>query len=307
MTINELMADVEVEGSLSNEEAESLNNNEQGTETPAESPADNKPTEEAPSQEGVQAQVEPVETPAEPVANTPDENNDLPLNKNPRFKEVIEEKNYFKEQYEKTLGLVQQLQESVRPIADQVRLQHEANKPVETVQIPKFFTDVYGEDPEAYKEFLNVQRSEAQKVLDEARSRDQQESEARQRQKAEEEQYIGEQFKAIEEKFGTRLEPGTHERNEFTKFYLENPIGGFDANGVPRYDLVKGYELFNRMKTAEQSAPSASVAQKKAIASQTIDRTASAPVKTGLTREQKAKMSYREIAEYALKEKGLFN
>lgn len=304
MTIKDLMADVEVEGTISDESTDDLNNNEQGTETPAESPADNKPTEEAPSQEG--APVEPVEAPAEPVeASTPDETNNLPLNKNPRFQEVIEEKNYFKDQYEKTLGLVQQLQESVKPIADQVRLQNEAKQPVDSVKIPKFFADVYGEDPEAYAEFLSVQRMEAQRVVEEARSKEQQESEARQRQKQQEEQYIGEQFKAIEAKFGTRLEPGTNERNEFTKFYLENPIGGFDANGVPRYDLVKGYELFNRMKSAEQSAPSASVQQKKAIASNTIDRNSSAAPSTGLTREQKSKMTMGEIATYALREKGL--
>ena len=285
-TIGDLMANVEIEGSL----ADDQNIDEQGKETSEASPAENKPNVESPSQEGEPATETKVEE-----ANIPDETNNLPFNKHPRFQELVEEKNYFKEKFEEAMGLVQQ-SKGTAPIVD---------KPTEGVKIPKFFADVYGEDPEAYAEFLNVQRQEAERVFMEKQQKEQQEREEQRKIKQQEEEYISQQFKEIQDKHGVRLDPGTNERNEFTKFYLENPIGGFNPDGTRKYDIVAGYELFNRIKTAEQSAPSAVVQQKKAIASQTIDRTATAAAPTGLTREQKAKMSFSEIAAYALKEKGL--
>lgn len=291
-TIGDLMANVEIEGSL----ADDQNIDEQGTETSEASPAENKPNVESPSQEGEPAtEADATQEAKAEEANIPDENNNLPFNKHPRFQEIVEEKNYFKENFEKAMGLVQQLQESVKPIVE--------SKPTEGVKIPKFFADVYGEDPEAYAEFLNVQRQEAARVFAENQQKEQQEREAKRQIQQQEEEYIGQQFKAIEDKFGTRLEAGSLERNEFTKFFLEYPI--VSKENADKYDLVRGYELFQRQKAGEQVANSAKVQQKKTIASQTIDRTASAPTQTGLTREQKAKMSFSEIAAYALKEKGL--
>lgn len=302
MPIKDIMADVEIEGAIPDQEEtqdliieDDQNINEQETATSEASPAENKLTDEAPSQEGVQATETKVEE-----ANTPDENNNLPFNKHPRFKEIVDEKNYFRERTEALEAKIQQLQDTVTPLT-------QASKPTETVKIPKFFADVYGEDPEAYAEFLSVQRQEAQRVVEEQRQAEAREREQAQTQRQREEQYISEQFKAIEDKYGDRLEQGTSERNEFVKFYTENPISKFDQNGRPVYDLVAGYDLFKRIKQAESNVPSPVVQKKKAIASQTIDRASTAPTQSGLTKEQMAGMSFSELARLALEEEGLLN
>ena len=304
MSIEKLMAGVEVEGAIPEDETNDQNNNEQETETSEASPAETKLTEEAPSQEGAPDQeAETEEAQAEPEeadGNIPDETNNLPFNKHPRFKEVIEEKNYFKERTERLEAQIQQLQETVKPLT-------EAAKPAEQVKIPKFLADVYGEDPEVYAEFVNEQRRIAQAVLDERSRQEQQEREQYQTAKQKEEAYISEQFKIIEDQHGVRLDPGTSERNEFTKFYIENPISKFDDEGKPVYDIVGGYNLFKRIKAAESAVPSPTTQKKKAIASQTIDRTATAPIQSGLTSEQKSRMSFSELAAQALRDQGLFN
>lgn len=60
----------------------------QGKEAPVESSPENKPTEQDPSQEGAGDTKEPLEAKVE--TNTPIANQDVPLNKDRRFKEILD-------------------------------------------------------------------------------------------------------------------------------------------------------------------------------------------------------------------------
>jgi len=285
--VADFLANVQSEGL----EPEDTNTDEQETETPAGSLADNNQTEQSPSQEG-----EPSEEAQAEPDNTPDVNNDVPLNKNPRFQEVVQEKNSYKQQLDEVLARFSELSDKVE------RSQAEPPQAKAAVSIPKFFTDIYGEDPEAYAEFLNTNRQEAIRVIEEREQEAKARQEQTQKDQERDNQYLQDQFNKIEEVHGARLEKGTSERNDFVAFVAKYKPTTQDGTGL---DLLAGYELYSQLKGLDAVKQKATTSEKKNVASATMDKGSSAQDTTQLTHEQMSKMSMQDIARLALKENGL--
>lgn len=251
-------------------------NNIEKVEEPSESPAENPSTDTTPSSQGV---------------NT-DTQTEVPFNKHPRFSELVEEKNSYKKLNEETLEALKAAQEVIKSLS--------AAKPVEAraEALPEVFTDVYGEDPEKYVAYLNLQRSIAAKVLEEERAKEQEiASKAREAEQAEE-QYLKGQFATIADKFGKKLEVGTSDYNEFVSFYLEAPI----RNGENKLDLVKSYELFDKVKSADRAVAKQVTDTKKAIAANTTSTSPSSTVVE--PSNTNSKRSIREILAETFREAG---
>ncbi len=207
-----------------------------------ESPTETSETENSPSQEGETSQEEiPVE----------EEKSDR-LDKNPRFKEVIEEKNFFKKQAE----------EQNARIAELTRLVETSTKVDTHVEIPDWFKGIYGDDVNAYQNYLMTER---QSIIEQAKREiitDQQ------RQVAEQEARVQRwNDYSTNSMDSLQAEGKSFDRNELMAFMLKwQPT---DAQG--NFDFNKGYELMSMTKPATQEKSKA----RKAIAdiSQTTNNT----------------------------------
>ena len=117
----ESVADFPTEGSNPFEEVKS---EEAGTETPSESPAENKPTEQAASPQ---------------AANTEDESK-LPFHKHPRWKTIVDSNKAMKAELEE-----------MRAFREEQRSQAQSKQP--TSKQPAWHSKIFGDDPQAWAEF----------------------------------------------------------------------------------------------------------------------------------------------------------
>lgn len=257
-------------------EGESSNNIEK-VEEPSESPTENPSTDTTPSSQGVNTETQ----------------TEVPFNKHPRFTEIVEEKNSYKNMAEESLAALKaanELIESLRGAKAPIEAKAEA--------LPEVFTDVYGEDPQKFADYMNLQRSIATKVLEEERAKEQELAKKAREEEQAEEQYLSGQFATIADKFGKKLEKGTSDYNEFVSFYLEAPI----RNGENKLDLVKSYELYDKVKSADRAVAKQVTDTKKAIAANTTSTSPSSTVAE--PSNTNSKRSIREILAETFREAG---
>lgn len=201
--------------------------NKTETETPAESSPANKVEEEKPK-EGEDTGD---------VPNTPEK--EVPFHEHPRWKArqvEIEELRQFKEEATAKLSALEQ------KTATQ-----------ENIEIPKWFTTLYGENAEAWGAW-----QEADQIQKESWKRELVEDQVRQRQEAQAEEQKWDQWINVEvEKL--KAEGLTFDRNELIKAVLD--YGPTDENN--NYDFKKAYNILQATKTVPQDK---TVETKKRIA-----------------------------------------
>lgn len=251
-------------------------------ETPMASSAEEKPTEVAPSQEGAGE----GESKVEPKPNTPDDNQNVPLNKDKRFKELRTERDEFKRQLEELR------QSNAKEFSDLKGLIQTSQKSAPN-EMPPAFKKIFGEGNEhLWQEWqtlfpqqqVNVEDLEA-KVL----------SKLEERQKAEQ--------KAQEDRLGwvngeiQRLKDNglKFEKNELLSVLEKyRPI---DDEG--NLDFERGYELLelvNKNKPENQRNQA-----RKDLASKTSPKGAAEPVESDtvdLAKLRESKFDWRRAMKY---------
>src|SRR3990167_5222536 len=118
-------------------------------ETPAETPAEKKPEEKETGEETAEEKVARE-------AKEQEEEDKIPFHKHPRFKALVEEKNQYKEELDK-------LREDVESKFSEIKESRS-----ETVKIPSWFTELYGENEvawEKYQEHDKETRAEIKREL----------------------------------------------------------------------------------------------------------------------------------------------
>lgn len=183
---------------------------------------------ETPSQEGEEGAVTPEETP---------DDRQIPLHKQPRFQEVIRERNELRERLESL--------EKERQAINQ-----------DPSEIPQWFKTRIGDDPEAWAEYKSSVKAEMQELKSELRREMVEESKAEQEaiRKAEEE--IDASLAELE------AEGMKFDRNELQKFMVERPIRTEDG----RYDFRTALEILELRKTKDQEKLKA----RKSVAASTL-------------------------------------
>lgn len=228
---NSFLANVQVEG----QEVDILNKHEQAEETPAESLAENKPQDPSPSSEGEKPEEKsvPKEGAEDPKDNSHDATNQVPFNKHPRWLEMLEERNALREQLAALAERVEKVQSTVSE-----------TKSPEIEAIPKWFTEIYGDNVDAWKDYQSHLDSELQK----RQANLQAQAEAKQRQEASEadrwSKWVEDSVQKIEVKHSVELPKGSSERNEFMAYVLK--VKPTDDEG--NIDLLTAWNEYSEKK-----------------------------------------------------------
>jgi hypothetical protein len=180
-----------------------------------------------PSQEGEKAVAD-----AKP-ANSPDVSNDpsrFRLDKHPRFREVIQEKNRLSER-------VNQMEAALKDM--QSRQSSQSQRPPE---IPSWFQDVFGQNPELWQKYQQFTQSERDTIIQQIRS---QQEESVKREAAEREHWAkwrDESLSTIEDRYNVDFSTpqGQSLKNEFFAFVKR--VKPTDDQG--NLDLVNGWSFF---------------------------------------------------------------
>ncbi len=203
-----------------------LSNEQQESTEPAESQTETEGAEEAPSHQG-------AEEPKPEVPNTDDDNN-VPLNKNPRFQEVIAQR-----------------QEAERLLAERTAELERLKAAPEAV--PDWFKEAYGEDANAWSVQQRVIQETAERVKREMIESEQKKVQAQQEHQARWDRYVADQVAELEG------EGKKFDKNELLKIALEyQPT---DAQG--NVSLKKSYDI---LEMRRQAVKEDKVAPKKAVA-----------------------------------------
>lgn len=259
---DDFLANIPQEGS-----APFAEQDKQETETPASSPADNKPDEATPSTEGVQDD------------NSQPSEKEAPFHKNPRWQQMREENQQLKSAMEEMSRWRQETDQRLQAPVKQAE-----------TKIPSWFIKFFGDNAELYQqfnqEFVGDLRSSVMNELKQEQTRvaTQQKEELSRWDK-----WVEDSIDKVQEKFDVQLNANT--RNSFLKFvttYLPTDQSG-------NVDLVKGWELYNQL---EQSKGQEKAEAKKALAAKvTSDNKSEAPKKDFQTSQSLRNTSWLDIAK----------
>lgn len=216
------------------------NSGEQETETPADSPAEDNQTEQSPSSRGEEESEGTSKEKPKDSTNTENANN-LPFNKDPRFKEILEERNKYREELAKMRAEMDERFAKIAPPTQQ-----------EKKEIPEPFVKLFGENEEVWNQWKALSEIQREQIKQEVIA----EQERAVREKQEEQQrwdkWRDESIAKIEEKFGVSLPDGSSDRNELlsiaTKFLPTDEDGNIS--------FEKSYELMQALRkdASEQKA-----------------------------------------------------
>jgi hypothetical protein len=285
-----ILTDIPTDGELFEPEVESKD--EQAPEKPAESSTEKSETDKAPSQEGAKEEDDVSGETTASKSNTSDENQ-IPFNKHPRWKELQEQNDFLKSELENLKNTVG----SFTPKLEALETQREQLK---EVKIPKLFTDVYGDDAKAhweeYRQEIDAQIKAAQlEVYNSIQAEKQAQTEESQRWNA----WMVDSMKRVEQTYEVSMPEGSSDRNEFLKYVLKyKPT---DDNG--NIDFVLGYELFSQSKEAERSKKSEKNNARKSIAAVTTSEKGAEPkTVTSNTHKNLRSKSFLDLALESLNE-----
>lgn len=278
------MTDVAQEGTVNPFDLLTVESNDQGKETPAESSPEPKPAETTPSQEGVKAEAKGEKVdPSE--ANIPDDNEKVPLNKNKRWKEI-------RQQNEALQKRIEEMQSAHSKELSEIKSFIQNGQKSTKSEVPPAFKKIFGEgSEELWKEwqtlFPNGQPVDANdlkaQVLSDIRKEQAEQAEASKKQV---EWVEGELSKLKEE--GLKFD-----KNELLSI-LEK-YTPTDGNGM--LDFRKGYELLelaNKSKPANQRKEI-----RKTLAANTSPQGVSEPVQSDVVDMAKIrKANWRDIVKF---------
>lgn len=233
--VNEL-ANIPKEGDeIQNLEIFKENQDEPAKETPAASPAENKPEEK----------------PASSQAGDTENENNLPFHKHPRW---IERENQFNN---KLTALQSDYEGKLSAIEQKLSGLENRGKPVE---IPKWFSGIYGNDTQAWSDYLADQKAR----LDEAKAEilaDQSRSQRAEREEQEKwNTWVDSELSKLEG------EGKTFDRQKLIKVAVEYMPTDSEGN----IDLHKAYDLMTKLEPQNAPQPSATPSSqaRKAIGAQ---------------------------------------
>ncbi len=213
---------------------------EQETETPSDPPTENNEETESPSHQGEEAPQ------AEGEKNTDEEEN-VPFHKHPRFKELIDERNDLRRQFDELRTTVDTVQQKIVPQNQDVK-------------IPNWFQKLYGEDRDSWLEY----QAERQQELDAVKQSiytEQQEAQKKYEDSVKRwDNYTKQQIEVLED------EGKSFDKNELMKVVLDYKPTDEQGN----FDFHKAYEILEIKKKSEEN-PAKSEARKKIAASTTSD------------------------------------
>lgn len=225
MDLNELLADIPSEGEAFGKKDERVK------ETPAESPADNKPTEQAPSPAGAET------APSLDESNKQDESNDVPFHKHPRWQKMREENEALRSRLE-------ELNSSVGQIKETFSQQHQSS-----VEIPAWFSKLYGENVEAWDAYQDHVKAEREAIKTELFKEQQAQQAKYQEEQKRWHDWVDTSIEKIENQFQADLS-NEKDREKFLAFvHKYKPT---DDHG--NIDLVKGWELYSERQPKEDPA-----------------------------------------------------
>jgi len=217
---------------------------------------------ESSPEEQTEETVETSETPAAEEEN-------VPFHKHPRFKALVGENKHLKETVEQLASL-----------KDEVERLKQASVPKETnVQIPAFFANVWGDNPEAWAMYQQFSAQEKAQYKEEIKKEILAEQN-REKEEAEKwDKWINGQIESLEE-----------EGKEFDRNGLLKVMSDYrptDGNG--NYDFKKGYELYSKLKSLESSDSKTTSKARKEIAGMTTSDNKSETVKSDIMTPDKAR------------------
>lgn len=226
------------------------------------------------SKEDVNLDVAPATPPVEnaqdstpPSSEEPkkaDEQVEVPFNEHPRFKELIEEKNTYKQQIESLRTEMEQFKQQLQP----------QDKTLQNSNVPQEFVDLFGSsDPKAYELFRKV----AGGGLTEDTLKEKFESyiSEKEREKQEQEKLVQQYQEEYESKASTLAEQHGFSKAQFRKWFADNPIyvaTKTDEQGNPTdfdFDWERGAKIFasenpakSRSNVAPPTSPNGDVSDK---------------------------------------------
>lgn len=172
-------------------------------------------------------------TPAEEDKDTEEAN--VPFHEHPRFKELVEEKNTYKQQFESLQSQIEELKQS-------------KSEPAQP-NVPKEFSELYGTDAaehwEAYKR-LNQQTLDNVVTRDDLSEAIKEQMQRIEEEKQQEQQLVEQYQQEYEKRIDSVAKEHGIDKGKFRKWFVENPITKFDANNPEDwdYDIEKGAALF---------------------------------------------------------------
>lgn len=283
-----ILTDIPTDGELF--EPEVAKKDEQASEKPAESSAEESETEKSPSQEGEKSGTDSEESAS---ANTSDDNK-IPFNKHPRWKEM-------QEKFDRIERENNELREAFGGVVPKLEaLESQRDELNRSKKVPKLFVDLYGDNAEhEYKEYKKeldeeIKKSQ-QEVLNKIEAEKRAEAEAAQRWN----DWMSSSMKRVEEQFETSLPEGSSERNDFLKYVLKyKPT---DDNG--NIDFVLGFELWSQSKEIERSKKSEKNGGRKSLAATTTSTRGAEPKKEHSTNHKTLRnKSFLDLALESLNE-----
>lgn len=190
-------------------------------------------------------------------ANAPVKDKDVPFNKHPRFKEIVDENRHLKEAVESMAKQQREFFERVTP----------RPKP-EAPQAPEWFTKAYGEDPSLWDAYSRA-TAEQQKSIAEQVKREIYEEQQRYRSQMEAErkemdEWVERSIDGVRDAHGVDLRSDQDLMNRVIKFAVE--FKPTDDEGA--ISLAKAYEIYTKLNPAQ--GQDKAVAEKKAVADRTM-------------------------------------
>jgi hypothetical protein len=195
-------------------------------------------------------------TPSSEEPKQPDVQKEVPFGEHPRFKELIEEKNSYKQQIDEMRAELEQFKLQVKPPEQQ---QQNSN-------VPEEFVELFGtSDPKAYELFKKVagggldENTLAQKVN--------QMLEQKEKEQVEQEKLVKQYQEEYDTKVSSLADKHGFSKAQFRKWFAENPSyipSKFDESGNPvdfDFDWERGAKLFaleNPPKSRSSVSPPAS-------------------------------------------------
>jgi len=203
----DVFAGVESEGEIINDIADL---EKEGKETLQESQTEKKPEDKKEEEEDAPQGETEEQKEALKEKNTED---NLPFHKHPRFKALVEEKNAYKEKLEELERFKEETETKLKSFETKV----------ESPEIPSWFVEIFGENPEAYAKYQEQNKADREAIKNEVIEEIKKTSTAEETALSDGKKYIEDQVELLKEK-GISFD-----RNSLMKAMNDDPI--FDKDG----------------------------------------------------------------------------
>jgi len=270
--VDELSDDEVIENALSENEINGLEDEEEQPQGSQPEKNEEEETEEE-SEETSEEKEDEGNQPAPENKEKVEDKDNLPFHKHPRWKKVMGELQELREFKESSLKT---------PREEETKIP----------EMPKWFTDIYGENQEGWEAYVaqrQAEREEDRKAILSDIEKQKQEAESK---VAEMDNWVDEQVLTLKED----PEIGEFDRNKLLKVMLDYKPTDDDGN----LDFYKGYELYEKLESKQPSGVNPDKTKtkiKKSIASQTVKKSNSSDNSGVISSQDVRFKSFSQLAE----------